>query len=42
MKTIMTILNTATVCYCIYLASTYDPLTAAINRAVLEVVAGLV
>jgi hypothetical protein len=41
MKTIMIILNTAIVCYCIHLASAYDPLAAAINRVVLEVATGL-
>jgi len=42
MKTFMIVLNTAIVCYCAHLASIYDPLTAAINRVVLEVVTGLI
>lgn len=42
MKTLMIILNTAFVCYGIYLVSEYDPMTAAINRVVLEVVTGMI
>jgi hypothetical protein len=38
MKTLMIIVNTAFVCYALHLLSTYDPLTVAINRAVLEAV----
>jgi len=42
MKTFGIVLRTIIVCYCAHLASTYDPLTAAINRVVLEVVTGMI
>jgi hypothetical protein len=42
MKTIMIILNTAIVAYCVHLFVDYEPMTAAINRIVFEVVTGLI
>jgi hypothetical protein len=42
MKTIMIILNTAIVAYGIHLFVGYEPMAAAINRVVLEVVTGLI
>ena len=42
MKTLMIALNVAVVCYGIHLYATYEPMAAAINRVVLEVVTGLI
>jgi hypothetical protein len=42
MKIFMIVLNIAIVCYAIHLLSAYEPMVAAINRVVLEVVTGLI
>jgi len=42
MKIFGIVTSTIIVCYCVHLASTYDPLRTAINRVVLEVVTGLI
>ncbi len=42
MKTVMIVLNVVIVCYGVNLVVDYDPTVAAINRAVLEVVASLI
>ncbi len=42
MKILMIILNTAIVCYCVNLYVDYEPMAAAINRVVLEVVTGMI
>lgn len=42
MKTFMIIVNIVIVCVCIHMAYNYDPLAAAIDRVVLEVVTGLI
>ena len=42
MKTIMIVMNTVIVCYAVTLFANYNPTAAAINRVVLEVVAGLI
>jgi hypothetical protein len=42
MKTLMIVLNVAIVCYGIHLFVGYEPMAAAINRVVLEVVTGLI
>lgn len=41
MKTLLIIANTVFVCYCAHLYFTFDPMTSAINRTVLEVVASI-
>lgn len=42
MKTFMIILNTAIVCSCVSLYLSYEPLAAAIDRVVFEVVTGMI
>jgi hypothetical protein len=42
MKTLMIVLNVVIVCYAVNLLVDYNPMAAAINRVVLEVVTGLI